>query len=245
VAKETAAIIVDLRKYTKYRLPDVGEIDDVAKYTLEMPKEDLLVANIAIGEAFKNFKDWFWQHLEFVRTLRESLPKRGLNRMSITKADGTTKEYKWSEFCLEFWGVSDSLVRKYLAQADHMHDEPEFKLGENDPDYVAQPNSEQGETGEDGYDKDDEVGKLEQVELRARAQLNEFKATKLVMEIEALIDLLESEERLSVKANDYIRGLKQRLKHIGCEQEHVGSNLSCNNDELDAVKQSQPEATAA
>jgi hypothetical protein len=110
-------------------VPEVkdGKVGDltVCEYVSSLPEGKLVEQVISLGKQFKDFKDFFAAHVEWIDELRSRIPSRGYAcKINLVDADGSTKALSWSEFCLEIFGVSARWVSKLMAHYQGMAEQP-------------------------------------------------------------------------------------------------------------------------
>jgi hypothetical protein len=112
-------------------VPEVrdGKVGDltVCEYVTSLPEGKLVEQVISLGKQFKDFKDFFAAHVEWIHELRSRIPSRGYAcKINLVDADDNTKSLSWSEFCLEIFGVSARWVSKLMANYQGMADQPDI-----------------------------------------------------------------------------------------------------------------------
>lgn len=112
-------------------VPDVkdGKVGDltVCEYVTSLPEGKLVEQVISLGEQFKDFKDFFSTHVEWIHELRSRIPSRGYAcKIALVDADGNETLYSWSQFCLKTFGVSARWVSKLMANYQGMAEQPDI-----------------------------------------------------------------------------------------------------------------------
>jgi len=158
-----------------------GEKVTVDWYVSNVDESILVQHNICIGRASQKFRKYFAKNVEFVHALRDSLPVRGRGCKIAIVQDGVTKAYTWSEFCLEFYGVSADWVRKLIKMYGEMQACP------NPVPVEAEPEDEPDE-GEDVIEPSPEAIQQQLEEKKDRA---ERQTDNLLQELANLIGLIE------------------------------------------------------
>jgi hypothetical protein len=222
-----AYVSVDLDKYANHKLPDLEEIDDLLKYTTERPIQELVVDVILIGAQAKKFRDWFYEHAEFVHELRDRLPSRGRNAIEVIRG-GTPTLYKWSDFCLTFFGVSADWVRKLLSFYQGMAEDPEMQVPERQ---LKKRTTTEVKATEAENEFENETPKPA-LAIADEDSAYKLEATKLHLEIKGLLEQIEKfGEKLPVALTQYARQLRERLALM----DKPGNKMSIEDDvdELD------------
>ncbi len=216
------AVTVDLDKFAGHDLPDLEQIDDTDKYLTQLSDDELVADVILIGVRSKSFKDWFQAHVGFVDELRGRLPPRGPNAIEVKQGHITTL-YTWSEFCLNFFGVSDEWVRRQLNLYHCMQEDPTLGMGE-----------EEEKPTKPTINPDEEmVEHTEHELLEVKAEKLELRSTKLHLELEALLQLLEKYgDRIPPAVNQYVKELKQRLAALNANKGEEPPAKGFDTDEL-------------
>lgn len=157
-----------------------GEKVTVDWYVSNVDESILVQHNICIGRASQKFRKYFVKNVEFVHALRDSLPVRGRGCKMAIVQDGVTKMYTWSEFCLEFYGVSADWVRKLIKMYGEMQ---------------ACPNPTPAEPGETEIENEEEIHdpspEAIQQKLEEKAERSERQTDNLLQELSNLIGLIE------------------------------------------------------
>lgn len=130
ITPERALVTVKL-KDRMAAVPEVkdGKVGDltVCEYVNSLSEGKLVEQVISLGKQFKDFKDFFSTHVEWIHELRSRIPSRGYAcKIDLVDADGNTKSLSWSEFCLEIFGVSARWVSKLMANYQGMAVQPDI-----------------------------------------------------------------------------------------------------------------------
>lgn len=158
-----------------------GEEVTLAWYLSNLEDSILVQYNIRIGAACQAFTDYFASHVQFIMELRDRLPARGRGcKIAIIHPDGTTKTYTWSQFCLEFFGISADWVLKQIKMYTMMQDCP----GEPEPEAEVEDEGEEEEI----HDPSPEAIQQQLEEKKDRA---ERQTDNLLQELSNLIGLIE------------------------------------------------------
>lgn len=160
----------------------VGELT-VAEYVNGLTEGKLVEQVISIGKQFKEFKDFFAAHVDWIVELRLRIPARGSAcKINLVDADGNSKLLTWSEFCLEVFGVSARWVSKLITDYQGMQEFPDIDKEDEEEE------SEEGEKKEkDRNPSADEVMQEYEVKL----DRIETQADNLRLEIGNLITKIE------------------------------------------------------
>lgn len=222
---KTPAVTVDMAKFEKHKLPKFATAAARDKYIAGAPIDELVADVMLIGAQFKTFKDWFADHAEYVHELRDRLPARGPNAIEIRQGK-KTRIYTWSEFCLEFFGVSADWVRKQLCLHEGMKADPQLEV-------ASKPKSKDAPV-----EKADEmkVSRFSLETLEHRAQTYELRFAQAEMELRSLVQLIEKldasyesgapHDKVPTGLIDYVRDLEKRLALMAEPQEPaVGNNF--------------------
>jgi hypothetical protein len=173
--------------------PNIQRMDahEMEEYVNSLSREELAMAGVRIGEKFKDFKTWFWAHAELVHALRDSLPKRGPNKIQIGGWVGN-----WGEFCLEFWGVGSEWVRRKLLEFEGMSKFP--------ADEIVDTEEEEEEEEEEGDEEQEQTPTLTDYN-KEKALVANLKQLNLTLKVEAetarkdLLDLTSDIEKVGEK----------------------------------------------
>jgi hypothetical protein len=220
---KTPFVTVDMANFENHKLPNVLP-DNLVAYTNNLPMDELVVDVMLIGKNFKSFKDWFNKHAEFVWSLRERLPERGPNAIRIKRGD-KIQVFTWSEFCLEFFGVSADWVRKQLCTYQGMSEEPKLDSA------TAKPEAKKKEPRPDSADQT-VVSRLSLETLENKSAVSELRYLTAISELRSLIKVVQSTEDRA-KQLQYLNDLEKRLAALDLEPPAAGSNLNLLPDELD------------
>jgi hypothetical protein len=215
---KTPFVTVDMANFENHKLPKVLP-DNLVAYTNNLPMDELVVDVMLIGKNFKSFKDWFHKHAEFVGSLRDRLPQRGPNAIRI-KRGGKIQVFTWSEFCLEFFGVSSEWVRRQLLLSEGMKADPQMvapaKKKKNKPDSADTA----------------VVSKLSWETLEHKAAKSEVRYVSTMAELWSLIKVVRSTEDRA-KQLQYVNDLEKRLAALDLEPPAAGSKMNLLLDELE------------
>jgi len=220
---KTPFVTVDMANFENYKLPKMPP-GNLAAYANNLPMDELVVDVMLIGKNFKSFKDWFHKHAELVWALRDRLPQRGPNAIRIKRGD-KTQVFTWSEFCLEFFGVSADWVRKQLCAYQGMSEEPTLDSA------TAKPEAKKKEARPDSADQT-VVSRLSLETLENKSAVSELRYLTAMSELRSLIKVVQSTEDRA-KQLQYLNDLEKRLAALDLEPPAAGSNLNLLPDELD------------
>jgi hypothetical protein len=216
---KTPFVTVDMAKFENHKLPKALPLN-LAAYTTNLPMDELVVDVMLIGGNFKAFKDWFASHAEFVWGLRESP-----NAIRIKRGD-KIQVFTWSEFCLEFFGVSADWVRKQLCIYKGMKENPEHFKDEQKPEPKPKPESKP-----DSADRT-VVSRLSLETLENKASVSELRYLTTMSELLSLVKFVkDTEDR--VKQVEYVSGVENRLAALDLEPPAPGNKWTLTPDELD------------
>jgi hypothetical protein len=163
---------------------DKGEEVLVDYYLSNLDDTILVQHNICIGRASQAFKEFFATHVEWITELRSRLPARGRGcKIEIMHPDGTTKTYTWSEFCLEFYGVSRDWVLKLNKMYAEMQACPNPAPTEPEPE-------DETEEGEDEEIHEPSPEAIQQ-QLEEKKDRAERQTDNVLQELSNLIGLIE------------------------------------------------------
>jgi len=222
---KTPFVTVDMANFENHKLPKVLP-DNLVAYTNNLPMDELVVDVMLIGKNFKSFKDWFNKHAEFVWSLRERLPQRGPNAIRIKRGD-KIQVFTWSEFCLEFFGVSADWVRKQLLAYQGMSEEPTLDSA------TAKPEAKRKEPRPDSADKT-VVSRLSLETLENKSAVSELRYLTAMSELRSLIKVVQSTEERP-KQLQYLNDLEKRLAVLDVEPPVPGLKLKLEELELKAA----------
>jgi hypothetical protein len=192
--------------------------------------EDLVLDAIQIGHRAKRFSAWFETAAPYLRELRHRLPRRGPNCIAVIQ-DGVTHNYKWSEFCQEFLGVTSEWVRRLLKYED---------VSPDDPDAEPQPEHDDKEPV-DSADTH-EVSKLAWETLEHKAAASESRYILTIGELRKLLQEIEKvKDKLPPSLIVYCQELEKRLAALDVEPPTSGNNLKVEDDELVSLLPHEPD----